>query len=264
MIGSPTCCIAYTNLTRYASQFNVKIYKFLLTGAYMNNYLKKSILTALSIAAFAASFPNLAVAADASRTTELGTVPVPGDIPQLPYEEPDYGFGEYEGWDVPDGGDEGGDFAGVVGEAQAGEAKEPMVCNIFRDAAPAGCDLKNPPPPITNGCGAQGGIDVPDSFIYGDVDFKPACNSHDDCYGTAGSGKASCDLQLEAEMESQCLQRYPDTLQAVQRNLCYTQANEYYVVLASGIGSDGAYASAQVGGTCRKAAQDYAAAGCTR
>jgi hypothetical protein len=230
----------------------------------MNNYLKKSILTALSISALAASFPNTVFAVDASRTAELAPITVEGEIPQLAYQQPDYGFGEYDGWDAGNGGDEGGDFSGVVGSAEVVETKEPDVCHVFREAAPAGCDLKSPPPLTTNACGAQDGIDVPDSFIYGDVDFTSACNIHDRCYGTTGKSKETCDLGLETNMENACTDQYPGAWEAVQRNLCYTQANEYYVFLASGVGSDAAFASAQVGGKCRKAAADYKAAGCTR
>ncbi|MCR5183144.1 MAG: hypothetical protein K6B46_00380 [Opitutales bacterium] len=58
--------------------------------------------------------------------------------------------------------------------------------------------------PSINGCGSEGSEWVPDSFFWF-VDFTPACNAHDVCYGTCGASKAQCDVSLGADMATACL-----------------------------------------------------------
>jgi hypothetical protein len=62
-----------------------------------------------------------------------------------------------------------------------------------------------------NGCGSQGddGIDVPDQIGY--ASFTPACDWHDQCYGTKGLSQACCDLGMLDKTVSACgyLRRAP-------------------------------------------------------
>lgn len=55
----------------------------------------------------------------------------------------------------------------------------------------------------TNGCGSQGadGTDVPDDWFG--VSFTPACDWHDQCYGTKGLSQSYCDRgMLEKNLEA--------------------------------------------------------------
>jgi len=55
----------------------------------------------------------------------------------------------------------------------------------------------------SNGCGAEGGISAPGSFL-GIVDFTGCCDGHDICYGTCGKSKSLCDLGLGGCMAAMC------------------------------------------------------------
>jgi hypothetical protein len=75
---------------------------------------------------------------------------------------------------------------------------------------PALIDLLYPPDIVdkeapVNGCGSQGpdGVDVPDSFL-GIVSFTPACDWHDQCYGTKGLSRGYCDRGMLAKNLSAC------------------------------------------------------------
>jgi hypothetical protein len=61
------------------------------------------------------------------------------------------------------------------------------------------------PEATVNGCGSQGddGIDVPDSFL-GIVSFTPACDWHDQCYGTKGLSQGYCDRGMLAKSLTAC------------------------------------------------------------
>jgi YD repeat-containing protein len=83
----------------------------------------------------------------------------------------------------------------------------------------------------TNGCGAEGGIGVPNSFL-GIVDFTGCCDRHDVCYGTCGSIKSLCDLGLGGCMAATCqkVSGFPSL-----HNACVAQAVLYAgAVLAFG------------------------------
>lgn len=81
------------------------------------------------------------------------------------------------------------------------------------DARSIGCDLRSPPPLTVNGCGAEGGADVPD-FLIGAVQlgpvFREACNTHDQCYGTLGADKAQCDANLQNDMIAAARESIPE------------------------------------------------------
>jgi len=61
------------------------------------------------------------------------------------------------------------------------------------------------PEASVNGCGSQGaeGIDVPDSYL-GVVSFTEACNRHDQCYGTEGMTRETCDAQMLEDTLEAC------------------------------------------------------------
>jgi RHS repeat-associated protein len=84
--------------------------------------------------------------------------------------------------------------------------------------------------PSSNGCGAQGGTQFPGDF--GLWDFTPACDGHDNCYGTCGSNKSDCDNQFLADMLSVC-EAY--VLLPSLYNTCAALAATYYAaVVAAG------------------------------
>ncbi|WP_199912400.1 hypothetical protein [Stenotrophomonas sp.] len=82
-----------------------------------------------------------------------------------------------------------------------------------------GCNVYNPPVLLVNGCGAVGGMPVPDFLVspvsagvaagYGGI-FTDACNAHDVCYGTVGKDKAACDAQLNEDMVAVGLANIPE------------------------------------------------------
>ena len=61
--------------------------------------------------------------------------------------------------------------------------------------------------PSKNGCGSEGSECVPDSFLWL-VNFKPACDKHDICYGTCGANKTQCDATLGIDMTNACLKAF--------------------------------------------------------
>jgi hypothetical protein len=81
-----------------------------------------------------------------------------------------------------------------------------------------------------NGCGAQGGVPVPDRV------YTSACNAHDLCYSTLSSysakTRADCDSAMLSAMKSACQDAYPGTgtlgYNWLQRHECYKQADVYY------------------------------------
>lgn len=57
----------------------------------------------------------------------------------------------------------------------------------------------------SNGCGPAGlGWIAPESPYTG-VSFASACDRHDECYGTLGAERASCDGRFRDDMESACI-----------------------------------------------------------
>ncbi|CAF1252705.1 unnamed protein product [Adineta ricciae] len=60
-------------------------------------------------------------------------------------------------------------------------------------------------PPQTNGCGGEGS--AWNFIIYslgGLWGFTPACNAHDECYGTCNNHRDMCDMNFQADMTSIC------------------------------------------------------------
>lgn len=79
--------------------------------------------------------------------------------------------------------------------------------------------------PTTNGCGSGDwkGKLVPNG--WGRADFKPSCDQHDVCYGTCGSNKADCDVNLSLDAMKACDAAYGDS--PIRQAACYTVALAY-------------------------------------
>ncbi len=87
--------------------------------------------------------------------------------------------------------------------------------------------------PEANGCGAAGGVPIPD------FNFTAPCNNHDDCYSTCLNSKDSCDGMFKHEMMEICF-----TLPIHKEIPCVIVADIYYAAV-QGLGT-GAYRSAQM------------------
>lgn len=75
-----------------------------------------------------------------------------------------------------------------------------------------------------NGCGPEGGPPVPDNPTgCEDTSFLGPCNAHDDCYGTCGSNKDTCDEDFWEGMMEVCSMAASDCVAA-----CTQNANIYY------------------------------------
>lgn len=133
------------------------------------------------------------------------------------------------------------------------------------------CNLNSPPPLEVNGCGTAGGIPVPDFLIapgaqaaaaaaFGGI-FTEACNSHDRCYGTAGSTKSSCDNNLYNDMVAVAEERIPQAVKTVFIPFAQGQAWAYSKFLqweyVAPWTSNPAFNSAQDEALCRKWSSEY-------
>lgn len=105
------------------------------------------------------------------------------------------------------------------------------------DDCPSGRVAKLPPyTPSVNGCGPAQGIGgpaTPDSF-FGLVNFTPACNTHDQCYGTCNSDKSGCDHGLENDMRAACTEEFGRFNPL--RYDCYEMAHDYYLAVSDKLG----------------------------
>jgi hypothetical protein len=70
---------------------------------------------------------------------------------------------------------------------------------------------------VPNGCGTTEDR-LPDHF--GKADFTPACNTHDECYGTCPKTKQGCDDQLLSLLDAICVSRFVRPLEALDRAWC--------------------------------------------
>ena len=105
--------------------------------------------------------------------------------------------------------------------------------------------------PRCNGCGPDDwkGKLVPNR-PFGMANFKPACDTHDLCYGNCGKEKDSCDKAFLVDMQSACEERWmylsvdPEPMANVLAKLaCYKTAQMYYEAVAKA--GNSAYTSAQ-------------------
>ena len=100
-------------------------------------------------------------------------------------------------------------------------------------------DNDNGNPKTANGCGAEGGISVPNSFVY-IIDFTDCCDAHDVCYGTCAENKSGCDAGLGLCMAERCTSL---TVMPILHNACVAQAAAYAAAVL-GLGGE-AYENAQ-------------------
>jgi RHS repeat-associated protein len=86
-------------------------------------------------------------------------------------------------------------------------------------------DYKNVP----NGCGSDQGIydppNDPQIILWGPrVSFKPACDSHDGCYGVCGASKQLCDDKFLKDMKAECDKAISNP---ILKQKCYQNAESY-------------------------------------
>jgi hypothetical protein len=124
-----------------------------------------------------------------------------------------------------------------------------------------------------NGCGPQGGLDLP-IFGKGDwipdspldlADFFSACQGHDCCYGTCGKSKSVCDENFLNDMIAACNRSWP--VSSVSKGIingqyyamCLAVARVYYdAVSATGTGQDAYNAGQKEVCNCCVDCQTYA------
>ena len=112
------------------------------------------------------------------------------------------------------------------------------------------CRTLDPKPgykPSYNGCGSGWTkYLVPDQdylaiLAWEKVDFTPACNNHDICYGTCGEDKSKCNQKLEQDMKNVC----DGVKDSVVRRRCNSIAELYRYALDKNFLSEGPYQDAQ-------------------
>ena len=100
--------------------------------------------------------------------------------------------------------------------------------------------------PTPNGCGPEGGPSVPDNPTgCEDTSFLGACNEHDECYGTCGSNKSTCDDVFLGEVYGEtCTGMLCICSESSCAPACFEFADLYYG--AVGGWGESAWKSAQV------------------
>lgn len=103
-----------------------------------------------------------------------------------------------------------------------------------------------------NGCGADGGIKVPN---IPSANFTSACNSHDICYSTCGKERAQCDQQFRTDLIAACYDysqtfKYNPIHQERMHNKCIPAVEVYHraVQIAGREAYDAAQAKSCSGG----------------
>lgn len=77
-----------------------------------------------------------------------------------------------------------------------------------------------------NGCGSDPYAKAVRDEVF--ANFTEACNNHDRCYGTLGSGKTNCDNRFYNEMIDRCDSTYDDWWEKISRPPCYGSAELYF------------------------------------
>jgi len=148
-------------------------------------------------------------------------------------------------------------------------------CMMVINSTPPGCDLRNPPQLVVNGCGSVGSEAIPDYIVspvlateavsLGGI-FKPACDAHDMCYATLGMSKDACDENLRVGMIAEAQRRMSPLQYAALGPYVHAQAWAY----AKGLQwswvqarySGPAFEQAQRDASCRVTSGSAAANGC--
>lgn len=107
---------------------------------------------------------------------------------------------------------------------------------------------------VDNGCGAEGGTALPDS--YGAANWLDCCNSHDCCWGKCREDRDGCDATFRDCIRARCDAAYPPSMVPLPggigsydqnfrvRSMCRARANLGYAAVQSFVGSN-AYNAAQ-------------------
>jgi hypothetical protein len=138
--------------------------------------------------------------------------------------------------------------ASWVRPARAVTATGPSDCAGTRNPYVDGCFKPVPKQnykPTSNGCGPEKGFIKPPQSPLGVATFTPACNKHDECYGTCNSGKATCDLNFFNDMAAICAHDYPGggIFDNIGLGFCVQLAANY--ATAVGVGGGDAYQTGQ-------------------
>ncbi|HMQ17009.1 MAG TPA: phospholipase A2 [Phycisphaerae bacterium] len=90
-------------------------------------------------------------------------------------------------------------FDNGVGRPGRGKSPATLACALgCRKGGLPNPNIPNDPNGITNGCSSPFG-DRPSG-----VDFRPACQRHDLCYGTCGKSRQTCDTEFLNDMLAAC------------------------------------------------------------
>lgn len=96
--------------------------------------------------------------------------------------------------------------SGTYGQTVPVEPPPPeLTCpEVAEKMAELDCPNHTLRPP--NGCGRAGwgGMFIPQTIPGTPINAVPACDTHDTCYGTLGSNKGDCDVQLGDDIRAQC------------------------------------------------------------
>jgi Group XII secretory phospholipase A2 precursor (PLA2G12) len=93
-----------------------------------------------------------------------------------------------------------------------------------------------------NGCGAEGGVWVPDGLPW-IVDFRNSCNDHDQCWGTCNADERGCSDTFRSDLRRDCETQVPKDAPALVA-VCKLAAEGYYLGVNSSAGHN-AYEAAQ-------------------
>jgi hypothetical protein len=129
----------------------------------------------------------------------------------------------------------------IVSSASVSEDGSVLRSDAGQGIPTAGWGGRVAPPPPTgnagsgpkpNGCGSETGLSqylVPNCYPLLDICFTPSCNTHDICYGTLGSNKFDCDVNMWSDMRVQCSNAFPEN--SVSRSSCEVIADMYFLAV---------------------------------
>lgn len=96
--------------------------------------------------------------------------------------------------------------------------------------------------PIGNGCGPENGPKVPGNYLG--VDFTPACQAHDICWGTCGADRRKCDENFLSNLLTICERNF--FVLSRSRARCNFLARSYALAVGATEKGNQAYAAAQL------------------
>jgi hypothetical protein len=85
-------------------------------------------------------------------------------------------------------------------------------------------------PAPTNACGPQNDPDLAEAIpdAWGSADFRPACNTHDECYAVCNKPRAACDEGILTDLVQACRKAYNSVWLEDELHFCYSAALIYY------------------------------------